>query len=190
MITLPNYLVVQKVRFSWKQKDLGTANDAQRCKILKAVTFPKELEVGQFCTEELQKRIKQGQDILAANEETRIANEKKAFEDFKAEYIKEREGQEIDTLKITKAFRKQNAEKELERFDEELWKEHGTGVDTGNYRIIGVITHKGRGADSGHYVGWSQSKGSNPIPRLTLQISGIAMTTIWSPRSRSRTLWL
>lgn len=27
-------------------------------------------------------------------------------------------------------------------------------VSTGNYKLIAVITHKGRVADAGHYVGW------------------------------------
>ena len=26
--------------------------------------------------------------------------------------------------------------------------------ETGNYELVGVITHKGRTADSGHYVAW------------------------------------
>jgi ubiquitin carboxyl-terminal hydrolase 14 len=32
---------------------------------------------------------------------------------------------------------------------------------TGNYELMGVVTHKGRSADSGHYIGWvRQSPGS------------------------------
>jgi len=28
------------------------------------------------------------------------------------------------------------------------------GLDTGNYELVAVVTHKGRSADGGHYVGW------------------------------------
>jgi len=36
--------------------------------------------------------------------------------------------------------------------------EFGTGLDTGHYQLVGVVTHKGRSADSGHYVGWTWVK--------------------------------
>lgn len=36
--------------------------------------------------------------------------------------------------------------------------EFGTGLDTGHYQLVGIVTHKGRSADSGHYVGWAQLK--------------------------------
>ncbi len=44
-------------------------------------------------------------------------------------------------------------------------REHfGEGVPddfTGSYELMGVVTHKGRSADSGHYIGWvRQSPGS------------------------------
>lgn len=36
--------------------------------------------------------------------------------------------------------------------------EFGTGVDNGMYQLVSVVTHKGRSADSGHYVGWAHFK--------------------------------
>lgn len=36
----------------------------------------------------------------------------------------------------------------------------GNGLDTGKYHLVGVVTHKGRYADSGHYVGWTYHKQS------------------------------
>jgi ubiquitin carboxyl-terminal hydrolase 14 len=27
-------------------------------------------------------------------------------------------------------------------------------MDTGNYELIAIVTHKGRSADGGHYVAW------------------------------------
>ena len=34
-----------------------------------------------------------------------------------------------------------------------------TAHDTGEYELVGVITHQGRSSESGHYVGWCQHKG-------------------------------
>jgi len=36
-----------------------------------------------------------------------------------------------------------------------------TGATTGHYEMFGVVTHKGRNADSGHYVGWTRQQGDN-----------------------------
>lgn len=33
------------------------------------------------------------------------------------------------------------------------------GLETGNFELVGVITHKGRTADSGHYVAWVHERG-------------------------------
>ena len=53
------------------------------------------------------------------------------------------------------------AEKELEdrKHDEVLYRPHGQGRDTGNYELVAVVTHKGRSAEGGHYVGWVHSRG-------------------------------
>lgn len=45
--------------------------------------------------------------------------------------------------------------------DEQLYRTHGTGMDTGNYQLIAVVTHKGRSSDSGHYVGWVHRGGDD-----------------------------
>lgn len=53
--TLPNYLIVQKIRFVWREKDIGTNTEAGKAKILRSVSFPKILDVFDYCTEDLQK---------------------------------------------------------------------------------------------------------------------------------------
>lgn len=45
--------------------------------------------------------------------------------------------------------------------DEKLYRPHGQGLDTGNYQLIGVVTHKGRSADGGHYIGWVHASGDD-----------------------------
>lgn len=35
----------------------------------------------------------------------------------------------------------------------------------GNYELYGLVTHKGRSADGGHYVGWVRQEGSDWLVR-------------------------
>ena len=52
------------------------------------------------------------------------------------------------------AAKKKMQEEEDEKHDKRLYRQHGLGLDTGNYELVAVVTHKGRSADGGHYVGW------------------------------------
>lgn len=52
-------------------------------------------------------------------------------------------------------------DEEMKKDDEVLYREHGIGLDTGNYQLIGVVTHKGRSADGGHYIGWVHVSGDD-----------------------------
>lgn len=51
--TLPKYLIVQKIRFVWRERDVGTNTDAGKAKILRSVAFPKILDLFDFCTVQL-----------------------------------------------------------------------------------------------------------------------------------------
>lgn len=51
--SLPKYLIVQKIRFVWKEKDVGTNTTAGKAKILRNVAFPKTLDIYDFCTEDM-----------------------------------------------------------------------------------------------------------------------------------------
>lgn len=47
----------------------------------------------------------------------------------------------------------------MEEHSRQLYKDHGLGLETGNFELVAVLTHKGRTADSGHYVAWVHQKG-------------------------------
>lgn len=76
---LPKYLTVHFVRFFWKK-------DAQKkAKILRKVTFPEELDVVEYCTEDLKKRVipvrdkvrdirKDEQDVERARKRQKLAH--------------------------------------------------------------------------------------------------------------------
>ena len=114
------------------------------------------LDLQPFCSEELQNRIEPNRDIQKERDDKRIEVEKAEFEAFKNARMSD---ENMDTLKITKAFKKQKKADNIKAFDEEVYREFGTGLETGEYNLVGVITHKGRSADSGHYLGWTHHSG-------------------------------
>ena len=99
---VPKYLTVHFVRFFWKR-------DAQKkAKIMKKVTFPAELDVVEFCTDELKKQLipvrdkvreirKDEQDVERARKRQKLAH--KHEEDRKADAAR----MEVEAAPIKKA---------------------------------------------------------------------------------------
>lgn len=58
-------------------------------------------------------------------------------------------------------MKKQDIEDANKKHDEVLYRPHGTGLDTGNYELVAVVTHKGRSAEGGHYVSWVHAQGDD-----------------------------
>ncbi|XXQ33962.1 ubiquitinyl hydrolase 1 [Plasmodiophora brassicae] len=102
----------------------------KKAKILRKVVFPLRLDVLPYCTPELQKQL------IAHRDEA----DKKADEEKQA-----REQQMADNpdQKVVVA----------ERVPNPL-----TDKASGMYELFALITHKGRAADAGHYIGWARSK--------------------------------
>ena len=99
---LPKYLTVHFVRFFWKREA------QKKAKIMRKVTFPPELDVVEFCTDELRKRLvpvrdkvreirKDEQDVERARKRQKLAH--KQEEDRKADADK----MEIEAAPIKKA---------------------------------------------------------------------------------------
>lgn len=116
-------------------------------KILKDVKFPLVLDLFELCTPELQKKLIpiRGDFKLQEDEEAQRK---------KAEKIKNSEagGNLVD---------KSAVEKTSDSKDEELvpysFEDDSGSNNSGYYDLIAVLTHKGRSANSGHYVGWSKN---------------------------------
>lgn len=167
--SLPSYLIVQKIRFIWKGQDMGTMNKAQKAKILRAVNFPKVLDVAPFCTPELQAEFKETRRLLKERDDEKAKQQEKEYEEFKKQFDKT---PDVDTQKINKIWKEKKKEEELKQHEQDLWREHDGNKPTGDYELMGVITHKGRSADSGHYLGWTQAHGgsSGLSPRRVVPI--------------------
>ena len=68
--------------------------------------------------------------------------------------------EEKEAKKLVGAAQKEDKKRQEQKaHDEKLYKPHGQGLNTGNYELIAVVTHKGRSADGGHYMGWVHQTG-------------------------------
>lgn len=99
------------------------------------------LDLYTICSEELKTHLNEGREL-----EMKIREE----EDARA-----LSGEEVKVVGGPKA----KGEKKASIDDQVVYRPHGTGKDTGNYHLTGVVTHKGRSADSGHYIGWVHRSG-------------------------------
>ncbi|KAL1925549.1 uncharacterized protein VTP21DRAFT_432 [Calcarisporiella thermophila] len=159
---LPKYLTVQFMRFFWKPEQRVKA------KILRKVKFPHELDATEFCTEELKKKLVPVRDRLREVENERLAAERAKS---KAKRDQEVQGQSGgDSMAIDSAGEKKEASGEQAGetsastdwstvVDPELAADAGCNV-SGQYELSAVLTHVGRSADSGHYIGWVRKEGT------------------------------
>lgn len=125
---LPRYLVVQFVRFSW------LSHSSNKAKILRKVVYPAKYDLSDCCAPKLKASMMKMRKAIMIDADKKLG------------------GASLFADKEEKKDEKKDDEKmELE---EDLFE-----VDsTGNYEVIGVVTHKGRTGDSGHYVGWVRTK--------------------------------
>lgn len=125
---LPPYLIVNFVRFFWKAKEQVKA------KVLRDVKFLTVLDVYDFCTEEYKKQLSPIREELRKVKEEKMARSKNKGKEKPDEKKPRLESDmEVDTL-----VSEQKSDTPI----------------SGWYELCGVVTHKGRTANSGHYVGW------------------------------------
>jgi ubiquitin carboxyl-terminal hydrolase 14 len=130
LATSPKYLLVQFARFGWKNASTVAGTEASRVKIGRNVQFPKRLDIYEFVTSELKEELQVGR-------------------------VKESEQRDRDVERTQQALKDGI---NVEVVDEcpadctEAW------YDTGSYDLLAVVSHAGRSADGGHYVGWAVSE--------------------------------
>ncbi|KAM4099992.1 hypothetical protein ACB094_05G034300 [Castanea mollissima] len=136
---LPRYLTVQFVRFFWKRES------NQKAKILRKVDYPLELDIYDLCSDDLRKKLEAPRKILRDEEGKKLglkASEKSS-------------GSKDNDVKMSDAEGSSNrsGEPSIATSEEGVPSNSGTQM-TGIYDLVAVLTHKGRSADSGHYVAW------------------------------------
>ncbi|KAJ3341852.1 Ubiquitin carboxyl-terminal hydrolase 14 [Gonapodya sp. JEL0774] len=145
---LPSYLSVQFVRFQWK------AQERVRAKILKRVKFPFELDMTPYTTKALGEKLKPGRDYVRKRSDEKEAEKKKAKTGKRdAEgVVKKLEG-DSDAMEVEPASKTIDQICDEVGVSKELRDDVGASL-TGMYDLVGVVTHLGRTADGGHYIGW------------------------------------
>ncbi|CAI5441061.1 unnamed protein product [Caenorhabditis angaria] len=127
---LPKYLTVNMNRFYFKESSKTNA------KILKSVQFPISLDVYDMCTQELKDKLTTRRADIKLEEDSKLERElrKKMLDKEQAEKIFD------DGVALSGEF------------------ENDFGSNnSGFYELRGIITHKGRSSNDGHYVAWIRS---------------------------------
>ncbi|XP_042484039.1 ubiquitin carboxyl-terminal hydrolase 6 isoform X1 [Macadamia integrifolia] len=169
---LPRYLTVQFVRFFWKRES------NQKAKILRKVDYPLELDVYDFCSDELRKKLDAPRQILREEESKKFGlktSEKNSNSMENDVKVLQTEGSSNASGEPSSAATQEGVPSEK--------RVHLSGI----YELVSVLTHKGRSADSGHYVAWvKQENGKwiqydddNPIPQREDDITKLSGGGDW-----------
>lgn len=150
--SLPQYLTVQMVRFFYK------AAVQQKAKVLRKVSYGLELDVYDFCSPELKQQLDGPRAALKAHVDA-VEAARKAMKKLAAEG-------EAGSKSDPAALEPGQASAGAGAVDVDMQdaaaaagsSSSGTsshvGAQTGKFQLVGCLTHKGRSADSGHYVAW------------------------------------
>ncbi|EGT44271.1 CBN-USP-14 protein [Caenorhabditis brenneri] len=131
---LPKYLTININRFFFKESSKTNA------KILKSVQFPLSLDAYDLCTAELKEKLSSRRADIKLEEDAKLERElrKKVLDKEHAEKIFD------DGVELPTDF------------------ENDSGSNSsGFYELKGIITHKGRSSQDGHYVAWLRSTEDN-----------------------------
>jgi len=172
---LPSYLTVNFVRFFYKAGSEVSGTKAGKAKILKNVAFPLNLDMYDFCSDELKTSLDQGRLFKEKAQEEADA---KRHGTLKKEDEVKKDGKEDVEMKeeaplemydhtgkrlVGAAAKAELKKRAIAKHDKILYRPHNQGLDTGEYELIAVVTHKGRSADGGHYLGWVHATGDDWI---------------------------
>jgi ubiquitin carboxyl-terminal hydrolase 14 len=145
---LPPYLTVQMVRFFYKQ------DVQQKAKILRKVTFPLVLDALEFCAPELAAELAAPREAARAAEDA-AAGLAKRQKVAAAAVAGGDAAADAPAAAAPAAAPAAAAEAEAAAGAAAAAAAAAhAGAPTGRYELAGVLTHKGRSADSGHYVAW------------------------------------
>merc|ERR1712083_355454 len=151
--SLPRYLIVHYVRFLWK-----TGGGGNKAKILRKVVFQPKFDIMNFVDDDLKKSLGYVRQELTEEENKRLGL--KSIAEIRKEAAAKRKKKKIKKSKDSSKDSDpvEDDAKKVEKVDVSKL----TPLDTsGNYSLQAVVTHKGRSADSGHYVGWVKKDGDD-----------------------------
>lgn len=163
---LPPYLMVQFGRFYWKTTPDSQDHAGVKCKVMKPVAFNGVLDAYEFCSDKVKKVLKVARDKAAAEEEDRVAKKLRGEDDSEDD---KKEGATVAMEAETTGDDEEDAALQAAlamsvETDSEPQPPVGPGLPAdfqGLYELFAVVTHKGRDADGGHYMGWVKADNSD-----------------------------
>lgn len=117
-----------------------------KAKIVKPIEFPFILDVYDLCTPDLQKSFLPKRKAIEEAEEKKLQQEREKMKRKAAE----QDGTPAEATPQDKPATSSEAPKAPANPNRPL----SLVNDSGKYELIAVLTHKGRSADSGHYIAW------------------------------------
>lgn len=132
--SLPEYLIVKFLRFEWKAANSLSRTEGSKTKVCRRIQYPYELDIFELASDSLKKELELPRQAYTVWSEEQSSKKKARFD---------------TTAESTSKVDNDDANN-----DETVT----TELIAGHYELIGSVSHKGRSADSGHYVGWTRSK--------------------------------
>jgi ubiquitin carboxyl-terminal hydrolase 14 len=142
--SLPPYLVVQFARFGYKGASDWAGTSASKVKLVRKCAFTSMFDVFDCCSGDLKKKLSVGRVKKKEQEDAEL--EKAKAELTKGSSSSSGPGKEDEDVEMKPA---EDVDMKPIGLEE---------LDTGYYQLIGIVSHKGRTADGGHYVGWCLHK--------------------------------
>ena len=180
--TLPRYLCVHFIRFDYVQNSAGGA----KCKIMRKVIYPDTFDVYDFCSADLQADLRKNRDMEDKRLEDKLAKRAKTDSNSNGDAMNvegggnlkeggvadgdDEDDEDDAALQAAMALSMGEGDASSTVFNSSALKAsvdrftpNGLPSDfTGMYELHSMVTHKGRSADGGHYIGWvRQEPGSN-----------------------------
>lgn len=153
---LPPYLNTNMVRFFWKQREQVKA------KILKDVKFSMVLDLYELCTDDLKAKLKVKRDALRMDKEKKLMEQySSSSSSSSSDEKKKEEGEEDGDMKMDEASESDVKKQKTVASSSDSSSSSSSSEDedelentTGWYELFAIVSHQGRTANSGHYVGW------------------------------------
>ena len=172
---LSKYICFQYMRFYWKRSEQNPAGT--KCKINRPVAYPETIDVYDFCTEALQAKLKTNREIEDKLTEE-LFSAKRSKIDVSADAVESssstaapasdatmEEDEDAAELRAALALSMAPSTTDPQTIIDaaNAFEEFGLPSNfTGIYELHSLVTHKGRDADGGHYIGWvRQAPGSS-----------------------------
>ncbi|OLQ13930.1 Ubiquitin carboxyl-terminal hydrolase 6 [Symbiodinium microadriaticum] len=135
--SLPPFLVVQFARFGYKGANEWAGTSASKVKLTRKCAFTHTFDIFDCTSDDVKKRLSVGRVKKKEQEDKELERQKAALD-------KSSSAKEDVEMKPAE--------------DSEMQPVGLEELDTGYYQLIGIVSHKGRTADGGHYVGWTLHK--------------------------------